>query len=360
MWNELKETEKPLVLYGTGDAAEKILKELDIRDIPVSGIFASDGFVRDRCFAGFPVLSYGQAKEKFGEMTVLLCFGSHRPDVMENICRIASEQDLYAPDLPVAGGGLFDREYYEAHREELAWVRERLADDQSRLVFDKVIEYKLSGRIDPLLECSTPEEDNWKLAVDAARGSCRRLSDQCLSFLDLGAYTGDTIELFLKLCGNNYKKITAVEPEARNFRKLRENAAMLCGADAELSGRIRLINAAVGDHCGEIPFTHGAGRGGAEGKGKVRPVKLLTVDSIIREEGVGLIKMDLEGAEAEAIRGAENTIRSCNPGLIVAAYHRCEDLFAIPEQILSLQPDYKLYLRKDPCIPAWGVNYFFV
>ncbi len=164
----------------------------------------------------------------------------------------------------------------------------------------------------------------------------------------------------MKLCGNNYKKITAVEPEARNFRKLRENAAALCGEDAELSGRIRMVNAAAGSSCCTVNFTHGAGRGGAEGKGKVRPVKLLTVDSILREEGVDFIKMDLEGAEAEAIRGSEETIRRFRPGIIAAAYHRCEDLFAIPAQILALQPDYKLYLRKDPCIPAWGVNYFFV
>ena len=84
MWNTLKTGKKPLVLYGTGNAAEKILKELDTREIPVSGIFASDGFVRDRSFAGFKVLSYEQAKEQFGPMAVLLCFGSHRPDVIEN------------------------------------------------------------------------------------------------------------------------------------------------------------------------------------------------------------------------------------------------------------------------------------
>ena len=45
--------------------------------------------------------------------------------------------------------------------------------------------------------------------------------------------------------------------------------------------------------------------------------------------------------------------------MLVAAYHRTEDLFAIPHQILQICPDYKLYLRKDACLPAWGVNYIF-
>ena len=372
MWDELKRGKRPLVLYGTGNAAEKILKELDIRKVRVSGIFASDGFVRDREFAGFRVFSYEQAKAQFGPMTVLLCFGSHRPEVIENILRIDAEQDLYAPDLPVAGEGLFDEAYYEAHKGELAWARERLADERSRLVYDKVIEYKLTGRIAPLLECQTPEEDNWRLLRGAS----------VPAFLDLGAYTGDTVELFLKIFSGRYSEITAVEPEARNFRKLKETAERLFGhegtgdqlfdaddtadlpcvdeTDVRLPDNIRLVNAAVSDRCGTAPFTHGAGRGGAEEKGKVRPVSLTTVDALLAGQPIGIIKMDLEGGESAAIRGAEQTIRQHRPAMLISAYHRCEDLFAIPRQILDIVPDYRVYLRKDPCIPAWGVNYFFV
>lgn len=350
MWDELKEKNRPLVLYGTGDAAEKILKQLDIRGIRVSGIFASDGFVRDRSFAGFKVLSYAEAKEKFGPMTVLLCFGSHRPDVIETIKRVAAEQDFYAPDLPVAGDGLFDRAFYEAHREDLAWVRERLADEQSRLVLDKVIEYKLTGRIDPLLECETPEEDNWKLLKTSFES--RSSMEKAASFLDLGAYTGDTVELFLKVFDGRYSDIIAVEPESRNFRKLSENTAGL--------EKVRLVNAAAGDRCGEIPFTHGAGRGGAAGKGKVRPVSLETVDNLLSGRSIDIIKMDLEGAEGQAILGAEETIKRFKPAMLISAYHRTEDLFALPGQVLGMAPDYRIYLRKDPCLPAWGISYFFI
>ena len=350
MWEKLKENRKPLVLYGTGSAAEKIMKELDIRGLRVSGIFASDGFVRDRYFQGFKVLSYDDAKDQFGDMCVLLCFGSHRPEVLENIQRIASEQEFYAPDLPVAGEGLFDREYYGAHREELARVRERLADDQSRFVFDSVIEYKLTGRIEPLLACQTPEEENWQLFCDV--GS---------TFLDLGAYTGDTVELFLKACSGTYSKIIAVEPESRNFRKLKENCLRMSGSGGgeSLPGNIRLVNAAIGDHCGTVSFTQGAGRGGAAGKGKARPVDLVTVDSIVGNEKIDLIKMDLEGAESAALRGAEQAIKAFRPRMLVSAYHRTEDLIKIPQQVLSAAPYCGMYLRKDPCLPAWGINYIF-
>ncbi len=370
MWEELAKKDKPLVLYGTGNAAEKIMKELDTRNIRVSGIFASDGFVRDRYFHGFRVLSYAAAKEQFGDMTVLLCFGSHLPEVMENIKRIAAEQDFYAPDLPVAGEGLFDRAYYEAHRAELAWVRERLADEQSRFVFDKVIEYKLSGRIQPLLDCQTPEPANWQVCIRGTVLSMHAPKGTVLTFLDLGAYTGDTVELFLETLGAlraelelgdlsalGQPHIIAVEPEARNFRKLQEYKDNSLSDSPNCS--MELINAAAGDHNGTVAFTHGAGRGGAEGKGKVRQVELVTVDSLLAGRSADFIKMDLEGAETEAIRGAQATIKKHRPSMLVAAYHRTEDLFAIPHQILQICPDYKLYLRKDACLPAWGVNYIF-
>ena len=202
--------------------------------------------------------------------------------------------------------------------------------------------------------------------------------------MDLGAYTGDTLELFSGLCEEPFRAV-AVEPEARNFRKLLESAERLfpqsCsvfGREAESSKALcTLVNAAAGDECRTIEFTHGAGRGGAGGKGKTRPALQLTADHILKElgmlQGQGsagapapkaplqlIIKMDLEGAEAAAIRGAENTIKTLKPRMLVSAYHRTEDLFALPRLVLGMRADYRLFLRRDPCIPAWGVNYFFI
>ena len=370
MWDEIKNSAEPVVLYGTGDAAEKILKELDARSIRVSGVFASDGFVRDRRFAGLKVTDYKTAAKTFGAMTVLLCFGSHRPEVLENIVRISREQDLYAPDLPVAGEGLFDKAFCEAHRARLAAVRERLADDQSRLVFDKVIEYKLSGRIDPLLECSTPEEDNWRLFLEhkALPGTCASADEGCPGkasggaaalFADLGAYTGDTAGLFRMIRGNGSDLIVALEPEPRNFRKLSEDPACLENAE--------LVNAAAWECDGTAFFEKGRGRGtretqpvGADHQPNGRKTQLRSLDSVLGGRRADFIKMDIEGAERNALRGAAHTIKTFRPAMLIAAYHRTEDLFAIPESVLSIRPDYRLFLRKDPAVPAWGVNYIFL
>ena len=73
-----------------------------------------------------------------------------------------------------------------------------------------------------------------------------------------------------------------------------------------------------------------------------------------------LVKMDLEGNEAKAIEGGKNFIEKFHPNLLIAAYHRLDDLTEIPKQILTLHPGYKVYLRHSPCIPAWEFNYIFI
>ena len=80
MWNYIKSCNKPIVLYGMGSGADKIIRELDERDIRISGIFASDEFVRGHSFHGFKVKKYSEIKEEFGEVLVLVCFGTHRSE----------------------------------------------------------------------------------------------------------------------------------------------------------------------------------------------------------------------------------------------------------------------------------------
>ena len=138
LWNYLKETNKPIVLYGMGNGADKIISVLSSYNIKVSGVFASDGFVRQKIFHGFNITDYKTAKATFGDMIVLLCFGSALPDVIDNIKRIAAEQELYAPDVPVYGDTLFNTQYVLSNRAEFENIYNHLADDISKKVFEKL------------------------------------------------------------------------------------------------------------------------------------------------------------------------------------------------------------------------------
>ena len=145
-WEELKEAKLPIVLYGMGDGADRILAALAAHGLQAAGVFASDEFVRGQVFHSFPVLQYEEAKRRFGRMLVLLAFGTGLPAVLARIDQIAQEQTLLAPDFPVVGNTPFDRAFCEAHRAELETVHSRLADAQSRRVFEDLLAYKRSCR----------------------------------------------------------------------------------------------------------------------------------------------------------------------------------------------------------------------
>ena len=162
LWTYLKDTTKPIVLYGMGNGADKIISVLDSYDIKISGVFASDGFVRQKVFHGFNVTDYKTAKDTFGDMIVLVCFGSSLPDVIANIKRIANEQELYAPDVPVYGDNLFNMEYAVANEKRLKNIYNRLADNTSKKVFENAVMYKLTGKIDYLFDCQTLSEEIYK------------------------------------------------------------------------------------------------------------------------------------------------------------------------------------------------------
>ncbi len=341
LWNYLKTTEKPIVLYGMGNGADKIISVLNRYEIKISGVFASDGFVREKIFHGFKVTDYKTAKETFGDMIVLVCFGSSLPDVIANIKRIATEQELYAPDVPVYGDVLFNMEYVVSNRGRLENVYNRLADDVSKKVFSNAVMYKLTGKIDYLFDCETP--------CDEVYQNILRFDDN-ETYFDLGAYRGDTVAEFLSVV-SDYNKIIAVEPDFKTYNKL-------CAATKNIKN-ITDVNACVSDIDGKLAFEMNGSRGSTIGKGN-SVINSVTIDALTQMGVPTYIKMDIEGAEAAAIRGGKSTITNYKPKMQIAAYHRSEDLFVLPEKILDLCLDYKIYLRHFPSLPCWDMSYYFI
>jgi hypothetical protein len=70
--------------------------------------------------------------------------------------------------------------------------------------------------------------------------------------------------------------------------------------------------------------------------------------------------MDVEGGEKEALEGCRKTIELWKPKMLVSAYHRSEDLYALPMQIRRLCPEYRFYFRHYRYIPAWDTNLYCI
>lgn len=341
LWQYLKTVKKPIVLYGMGNGADKIIRVLEDNGIEFSGVFASDGFVREKMFHGHKITSYGVLKERFGDMIVLLCFGSERPEVIENIKRIAAEQELYAPEVPVIDGGLFTKDYYEQNKADFDLVYGLLADDMSRKTFENTIKYKISGKIKYLLDCEVSHDEPYESFLHLSKNE---------TFLDLGAYTGDTVADFVCRVGE-YNNIIACEPDLKSYKKLLLNTENL--------ENITAINAAVSDTCQKSLFGMRGGRNSGVSGGKTE-IDYLTVDQIAQNDNITYIKMDVEGEELKVIKGAQNVILRDKPQMLVSCYHRTEDLITLPKAIYNIRCDYKLYMRHFCSLPAWDTNYYFI
>lgn len=347
MWQKLSDTKEPIVLYGMGDGAEKILDILDAKNIPVAGIFASDGFVpkKKKLFRGFEIESYSDIKRRLGNMTVLVSFGTKLSDVIENIIKISRENTLFAPDVPVFGSGILDMEYFKENLSRFENVYSVLSDDISRKAYINCLKFRLTGDISYLSECETDADESYRNIIKPRPDS---------TYIDIGAYNGDTIREFSSY---STEKITvhAIEPDIRNFKKLSAYAEN-CGIK-----EIHLHNAAAWDKNEIITFFSRSGRNSANTtshkNAKANEVSGICADSIAQK--ADFIKIDAEGADIPALSGCKRLIRECSPALCVAAYHRTEDYFAIPEFVFSQNSSYQLYFRHFPHIPCWDTNFYF-
>ena len=89
------------------------------------------------------------------------------------------------------------------------------------------------------------------------------------------------------------------------------------------------------------------------------PTRVAAVDSLLGGVQAGYVKADVEGAERETLLGRKRTLRS-KPKLNFAAYHRTEDIFSLPLLIAELNPEYRIFLRHHPYIPAWDTNIYAI
>lgn len=340
IWDYLAKSEKPIVIYGMGNGADKIIDTLEKYGTKVSDIFASDEFVRGHSFRGFKVMKYSEICEKYDDFNIVLAFASHLDNVLDNIRKINSEHTVFAPDVPVAGGGLFTLEYIRENEEKFDLVYNRLADDESKRVYLDILNFKVSGKVEYLFN-SFCEKD------EVYRDLLKLNNDEII--VDLGAYDGDTIREFTTFTDGKYKRIYALEPDKKNFSKLEKNT---CEMD-----NIFIYNMGAWDKRDTLIFDSQKSRN-SKLSSKGVPIEVSDIDSLISDD-VTMIKMDIEGSELHALEGAKMTIKKHRPKLYICAYHRNEDLFSIPLKVLEIEPSYKVYFRHSPYIPAWESNFYF-
>ena len=337
-WEKIKESGLPVVVYGMGNGADKVLDEFERLEIPVLGVTASDDFVRGQMFRGFKVKRLSEFE---GDFIVAIAFATCIPEVMNRIYSLSDSYRIIVPCVPVFGNENFNREFVVKNK-SLIDAAYSLFDDESKKVYEGCVTFMFGGDLEVLKEITTDK--------DEAFGNILKLSEK-ESFLDLGAYRGDTVEEFLFYAGGKYERIIALEPDRRSFKKL--------SLYIENMENVTALQKAVSDTDGMASFNSAAGRQSSfSDKGET--IETITVDTLCRDINISYIKMDVEGAENEALSGAATTLSKLKPKLNIALYHRSEDIFSLPLKIHSLNPCYHFCLRRHPYIPCWDMNLYCV
>lgn len=343
VWDYLRETDLPIVLYGMGNGTDMIIEKLNEIGVSVADIFASDEFVRGHSFRGFKVLKYSDVCLKYDDFVIVVCFAVHDRPMLERIRTLSEKHTLFAPNVPIVNDGVFTREFIAEHDEEFERAYGLLSDEFSRQSFIDVLNFKVSGKVEYLFKCEKNKEEIYSEYLQLGRDEI---------FMDLGAYDGDTVREFLQATDGEYKKIIAVEADEKNYRKLTDKTA-----DVK---NIETYNLAVWDKKETLFFEKKKGRNSKLSSAGTVEIQADSVDNILDGERITVLKMDIEGSEEKALDGAKKTIAEFRPKLYVCAYHRNSDMYRLPLKIHELCADYKMYFCHHPYIPAWESNFYCI
>ena len=216
------------------------------------------------------------------------------------------------------------------HHSEYRALHDSLADDRSRQVLDAVIGFRRT--LDPaVLQPVVTEGDLY------APDGLFEFTDKEV-YVDGGSYDGDTIRSFIARVHGRFADVYAFEPDPVTFAKLTAN---FCDEP-----RVHPIHAGLHSHGGTLRFRDDASRGAIFAADGEIEMPVTTIDDTLGDRRLTYVKMNIEGAEIEALNGGRNAIRKWRPRLALSVYHRASDLWRIPQLVLGLNSDYRLYLRQ--------------
>lgn len=220
----------------------------------------------------------------------------------------------------------------DTYRKNYIGLFSKCADESSRAVLDSILSYRFTLKRKYLEEA---------YAISISGGGIEYFDSEIVIpqkdevFVDCGGYIGDTVLGFLEFTGKRYKRIYYLEPNAEIYQKAMENLKGIQNVSYILAG--------VGEKAGVLKFSGMADYGHIDENGNER-ISIVTLDEVIGEKST-FIKMDIEGAELSALKGASNIIRESQPKLAICVYHKPEDLYEILEYVDSLGVSYKYYFR---------------
>ena len=318
----------PIILYGAGAGGEYFLKLLK-EDYGIEPAAICDTYKAGQEFFGYKLYTAEEIKEKFNNAKIAITSLNYYFEIKKYLLSLFSEQSII--NISIYKDAVMDKGFIKKNKNEINEVFNMLADEKSKETYVNIIKGRLTA------------DNYWgESSFVDSQYFCNdliSLSDS-ESFVDAGAYVGDTLDFFIKLTNNKFKNIYCFEPGSDNFKRL-----MLTKEKYNKDERIKLFKAGLFEYNGKIGFEDDSvSSRNSINLDSSNSIEVVALDKVINDE-VTFIKMDIEGAELEALKGATNLIKTQKPKLAICIYHKNEHFIEIPKFIKSLRDDYKLYIR---------------
>lgn len=336
-----------IVLFGAGGLGRRVLAGLVRAGQPPIAMADNNPRAYGTRIDGVPVLSPLDAAARFGADAtfVVTIWGANSPHRFEHsraqlqalgVTRIASFSPLmwalaeellpfYCQELP---------HHALEQADEIRAAFALWADDESRAEYLAQLRFRIHADFDGL---SHPVKHAQYFPDDLFGYG----PTEC--FVDCGAYDGDTIKSLMSLHGEAVARIIALEPDPVNLATLQSYAANL-----SLPGGIEILPLAAAATRGrtwiETTGTASSALTGAATEGATA-IDCAPLDELLAGEAVTFIKMDIEGAEPEALEGARATIQRTRPVLAICVYHRQDHLWRLPLMMREMCEHYSFHLR---------------
>ena len=329
---------QPVWIFGAGTFGRAIARACTAQGIKVQGFVQTQP--KTALVDNLPVRTWGELKTADRAMALLIGI-FNRDTPIDGLVRLASQAgcqrivlpwDLHAQFAAELGWRywLADSNLLRTHAADLNRCYDRLADEKSRACLRRLVDFRLGLDLDYASFVHKEPQYFNTLTLPPLQG-------KELYYLDGGAYNGDT---FRQLLGaSRVKHAWLFEPDSANYSKLTQAVR-----GESLPGTC--LPLALGDSYRLLRFSSGLGEAGHLNENGDEGIVTVAIDDLLAGQPVNFIKLDVEGAEKSALRGAARTLATHRPVLALSRYHHPNDLWTLLNLLDELISGYRFYLRQ--------------
>lgn len=349
----LLQEKKKFIIFGAGIGGSVLfqyMKKQNLRDKLIG--FSDNNVLKvGMYYYDYPILSPNTLYDQYPNCDIIIASSAYQQIYKQLLEQGYNCSQIHLYNLAFSDLDYTDKEFIWDHIDEFSWAYDKMKDKKSKMIFLLLLNYKITKDNSYLVElCEYSDDEYWQY-FDKDLVSI--LSTEI--FADIGAYVGDTLQRFIEESNNCYSKYIAIEAEKETYQILLNTIAKNNWKN------IDTYNIGVWNKKAYLCYNNENTFGNfsvSETVEKTQNQLANTLYEILGDIPITFMKMDIEGAEYNALLGAEYLIKKYHPIIAICVYHKRDDYYKLLMTIDKFLPgEYSFYFRQYRYTPTETVCY---